>query len=139
MPNQSGVVNDSVAVTDVATTEVKNTHPKCVPSNYAVTHDSKSNFVGDSAGLAEQNASPHLALMKRCRSIPYAGQVSQRERILSRSRVDLKAGEVGDNVAVFSPVVGRGRGDRARNILGFITARDLDRDLYRIVVVKAGI
>ena len=37
-------------------------------------------------------------------------QVSQAERMVKRSRVDLKTGEVGDNVAIPIPTVDRGRG-----------------------------
>ena len=56
--------------------------------------------------------------------------------MVKRSRIDLKAGEVGDNVAVPIPMVDRGRGD-PRNIIGVIVDRD-ENDLYRIAV-KAGI
>ncbi|XP_076045736.1 uncharacterized protein LOC143027975 [Oratosquilla oratoria] len=63
-------------------------------------------------------------------------QLSQAERMVKRSRIDLKAGEVGDNVAVPIPMVDRGRGD-PRNIIGVIVDRD-ENDLYRIAV-KAGI
>ena len=52
------------------------------------------------------------------------------------SRVDLKAGEAGDNIAVPIPMVDKGRGE-PRNILGFIVDQD-EHDMYRIVV-KAGI
>ena len=52
------------------------------------------------------------------------------------SRIELKAGEVGDNVAVPIPFVDRGRG-APRNILGIIVDRD-EHDMYRIAV-KAGI
>lgn len=81
--------------------------------------------------------SAHIAQIKRNRSLAYAGQMSQAERMVKRSRLHLKAGEEGDNVAVPIPAVDRGRGD-PRNILGIITARDLDTDLYRIAV-KPGI
>ncbi|XP_076055268.1 uncharacterized protein LOC143033663 [Oratosquilla oratoria] len=63
-------------------------------------------------------------------------QLSQTERIVKRSCIDLKAGEVGDNVAVPIPMVDRGRGD-LRNIIGVIVDRD-ENDLYRIAV-EAGI
>ena len=56
--------------------------------------------------------------------------------MVKRSRLDSKAGEVGDNVAVPIPLVDRGRGD-ARNILGVIVDRD-ENDLYTIAV-KSGI
>ena len=64
------------------------------------------------------------------------GQHVQAERMVKRSRVDLKAGEPGDNVAVPIPVVDRGRGD-SRNILGVIVDRDFT-DQYTIAA-KAGI
>ena len=41
--------------------------------------------------------------------------MSQAERLAKRSRVNLKAGEVGDNVVVPIPMVDRGRGN-PRNI-----------------------
>ena len=53
-----------------------------------------------------------------------------------RSFVELKAGEIDDNVAVPIPTVDRGRGD-PRNILGVIIDRN-ENDLYTIAV-KEGI
>ena len=58
------------------------------------------------------------------------------ERVVKRTRVDLKAGVAGDSVAVPVPLVGRGRGD-PRNILGVTVNRNLDTDQY--IAVKAGI
>lgn len=63
-------------------------------------------------------------------------QLSQAERMIKRSRIDLKPGAIGDNVAVPIPLVDRGRGD-PRNIIGIIVNRD-EHDMYRIAV-KAGI
>ncbi|XP_064079514.1 SCAN domain-containing protein 3-like [Macrobrachium nipponense] len=63
-------------------------------------------------------------------------QLSQAERMVKRSRLDSKTGEVGDNVAVHIPLVDRGRVG-ARNILGVIVDRD-ENDLYTIAV-KSGI
>ena len=57
--------------------------------------------------------------------------------MVKRSRIDLRAGQRGDNVAVPVPLVDRGRGD-ARNILGVIIDRREDTDPY-IKAVKAGI
>ena len=59
-------------------------------------------------------------------------QAQQAERIVKRSRIDLKAEEIGDNVAVPIPMVDRGTGD-PRNILGVILDRS-ENDLYRIAV-----
>ena len=56
--------------------------------------------------------------------------------MVQRSRIDLQAGEIGDNVAVPIPMVDRGRGD-PRNILGVIIDRN-ENDLYTIAV-KVGI
>lgn len=53
--------------------------------------------------------------------------------MVKRSRVELKAGEEGDNVTVPIYAVDRGRGD-PRNIFGIITERDMDTDLYRIAM-----
>ena len=50
--------------------------------------------------------------------------------MVKRSRVDLVAGKVGDNVAVPIPPMDRGRGD-PRNILGVIVSCD-DNMNYRI-------
>ncbi|XP_076055179.1 LOW QUALITY PROTEIN: dynein axonemal heavy chain 5-like [Oratosquilla oratoria] len=63
-------------------------------------------------------------------------QLSQTERMVKRSHIDLKAGEVGFNVAVPIPMIDIERGD-PRNIIGVIVYRD-ENDLYRIAV-KAGI
>ena len=49
-----------------------------------------------------------------------------------RSHVDLRAGSIGDNVAVPVPTVDKGRGD-PRNILGIIMGVT-DKDQYRIAV-----
>jgi len=56
---------------------------------------------------------------------------------VKRTRVDLKAGVAGDNVAVPTPLVDRWRGD-PRNILGVTVNRNLDTDQYTIAV-NAGI
>jgi hypothetical protein len=53
--------------------------------------------------------------------------------MIKRSRVELQTGAVGDIVAVPIPMVDRGRGD-ARNILGVIVHRDVERDQHKIVV-----
>ena len=49
-----------------------------------------------------------------------------------RSHVDLRAGSIGDNVAVPVPTVDKGRGD-PRNILGIIMGVT-GKDQYRIAV-----
>ena len=51
---------------------------------------------------------------------------------MKRSRINLQAGDEGDNVFVPVPMVDRGRGDPC-NILGVIINRD-DNDLYTIAV-----
>ena len=79
----------------------------------------------------------HVERVKRARKEAFSGQLSQAERMVKRSRVDFKCGEVGDNVAVPVPMVDRGRGD-ARNILGVILNRDISTDIYT-VAVKAGV
>ena len=56
--------------------------------------------------------------------------------MVKRSRIELKADEPGDNVAVPIPLVDRGRGD-ARNILGVIIDQD-ENDMHSIAV-KSGI
>ena len=63
-------------------------------------------------------------------------QLKQAERMVKRSRIELKMAEVGDNVAVPIPIVDKGRGD-PRNILGVVLDRD-EHDMYKIAV-KAGI
>lgn len=65
-----------------------------------------------------------------------ASQIVQAERMVKRSRIELVAGEIGDNVAVPIPLVDRGRGD-PRNILGIIVSRD-DSNNYRIAT-RSGI
>ncbi|XP_047476369.1 uncharacterized protein LOC125030380 [Penaeus chinensis] len=59
-------------------------------------------------------------------------QLSQAERKVKRSRIDFKAAEEGEYVAVATPMVERGKGD-PRNILGVIIGRS-DNDLYTIAV-----
>jgi len=56
--------------------------------------------------------------------------------MVKRSRVEMVAGKVADNVAVPIPLVNRGRGD-PRNILGIVLDRN-ENDLYAICV-KGGI
>ena len=58
-------------------------------------------------------------------------------RHMKRSRVDLKASVLGDNVAVPILAVDRGRGG-PWNINGVITNRDADTDQYNIAV-KVGV
>ena len=60
----------------------------------------------------------------------------QAERMVKRSRIELQAGNIGDNVALPVPMVDRGRGD-PRNILGVIIDRN-ENDLYTIAT-KQGI
>ena len=63
-------------------------------------------------------------------------QKQQAERMVKRSRIELKAGEIGDNVALPIPLVDRGRGD-PRNILGVIVSRSIN-DQYK-VATKSGV
>lgn len=48
---------------------------------------------------------------------------SYAKRMVKRSRIDLKVGEVGDNVDVPITMVDRGRGD-PKNIIGVITDQE---------------
>ncbi|XP_068242301.1 uncharacterized protein [Palaemon carinicauda] len=57
-------------------------------------------------------------------------QSQQAERMVKRSRTELVAGEIGDNIALPIPLVDRGRGD-PRNILGVIVSRSIN-DQYRV-------
>ena len=52
-----------------------------------------------------------------------AAQIAQAEHMVKRSRVDLIAGKIGDNVAVLIPLVDQGRGD-PRIIFGVIVSCD---------------
>ncbi|XP_068235499.1 uncharacterized protein [Palaemon carinicauda] len=63
-------------------------------------------------------------------------QRQQAERMVKRSRTELVAGEIGDNIALPIPLVDRGRGD-PRNILGVIVSRSMN-DQYR-VATKSGV
>ena len=67
----------------------------------------------------------------------HTAQVFETERMVKRSRLELQAGIVGDNVVVPIPTVDRGRED-ARNIPGVIIHRDLETDQYTIGV-KSGV
>jgi len=62
------------------------------------------------------------------RNMAQTSQLKQAERTVKRSRVEMVAGKVGDNVAVPIPLVDRGRGD-PRNILGILLDGNED-DLY---------
>jgi len=70
------------------------------------------------------------------RNLAQTSQLKQAERMVKRSRVEMVAGKVGDNVAVPIPLVYRGRGD-PMNILGIVLDRN-ENDLYTICV-KGGI
>ena len=61
----------------------------------------------------------------------HTAQVFQAERMMKRSRLELQAGIVGENVAVPIPTVNRGD---TRNILGVIIHRDMETDQYTIGV-----
>jgi len=63
--------------------------------------------------------------IRKRRAAAYSGQVAQAERVVKRTRVELKARVAGDDVVVPVPLVDRGRGD-PRNILGVVVNRDLD-------------
>ena len=56
-----------------------------------------------------------------------------KQRMVKRSRSDLKAGVSDDNVAVPIPLVDRGRRDH-RNILGVIINRDMDKNQHKIAI-----
>ena len=66
----------------------------------------------------------------------HEASIAQVERMVKRSRIDLQAGAIGDNVAVPIPAVDRGRGD-PRNILGVVVNKT-DNDQYK-VAVKGGL
>lgn len=91
----------------------------------------------DDDEAAQQTLAYRTTQIRKRRAAAYSGQVAQTERVVKRTRVELKAGVAGDNVAVPIPLVDRGRGD-PRNILGVIVNRDLDTDQYTIAV-KAGV
>lgn len=115
-PEASDINTESAAQT-VADSEKENTH-----------HIQDSNTI--------EIAKNGINIRKR-RASAADGQHSQAERMVKRSKVEMKAGDLGDNVAVPIPLVDRGRGD-PRNILGVIIDRDLSSDTYTIAV-KAGI
>ena len=60
----------------------------------------------------------------------HQSQLSQPERMVKCSRINLKAGECGDNVAVPIPMVDKGRGE-PRNILGVIVHWN-EHDMNRV-------
>jgi len=89
----------------------------------------------DDDKAAQQTLAYRTTQIRKRGAAVYSGQVAQAERVVKRTRVELKAGVAGDNVAVPIPLVDRGRVD-PRNILGVIVNRD--SDTYTIAV-KAGI
>ena len=77
---------------------------------------------------ADQYLNDQTPKIEKCRADAYAAHVSQAERMVKRSRLDLKSACVaGENIAVPIPMVDRGTGD-PRNILGVIINRDKDKD-----------
>ena len=66
-----------------------------------------------------------------------SSQLSQAERMVKRSRLELTSGQEGDNVAVPIPPVDRGRGD-PRNIIAIITDRDV-RILCKSGILKGSL
>ncbi|KAK3896194.1 hypothetical protein Pcinc_000116 [Petrolisthes cinctipes] len=62
-----------------------------------------------SATETDNDLAVHVERIKRALKAGSAGQLSQAERMVKRSKVDFKSGEVGDNVAVPVPLVDRGR------------------------------
>jgi hypothetical protein len=56
--------------------------------------------------------------------------------MVKRLRVELKFGEIGDNVSIPIPMVDRGRGD-PKNILGVIL--DCDEQNMYTIAVKSGV
>lgn len=82
----------------------------------------------------ESNASNDVQLCTRKRARD--GLVKQAERMMKRSRIVNRAGDIGDNVTIPIPMFDRGRGD-PRNIIGIIVDRD-ENDMYRIAV-RAGV
>ena len=89
---------------------------------------------GDDDEAAQQTLAYRTTQIRKRRAAAYSGEVAQQaERAVKRTRVELKGGVAGDNVAVPIPLVDRGRGD-PRNILGVIVNRDLDTDQYTIML-----
>ena len=102
------------------------------PSLACIQPSTSSQVPSRSTALLDKRHADIALQRKRART----SQLSQAERMVKRSRIELKAGEVGDNVAVPISYADRGRG-APRNILGIIVDRD-EHDMYRIAV-KAGI
>ncbi|XP_068226588.1 uncharacterized protein [Palaemon carinicauda] len=74
-------------------------------------------------------ASRQQEIFKNCNRARKA-QVCQVERMVKRSRIDLKAQEIGDNIALPAPEVDRGRED-PKTLLGIIMEGN-ENDLYTI-------
>jgi len=105
--------------------------------NAAVPSTSSAVPDRDDDEAAQQTLAYRTTQIRKRRVAAYSGQVRQAERVVKRTRVELKAGVAGDNVAVPIPLVDRGRGD-PRNILGVIVNRNLDTYQYTIAV-KTGV
>jgi len=87
----------------------------------------------DDDEAAQQTLAYRTTQIRKRRAAAYSGQVEQAEKVVKRTRVELKAGVASDNVAVPIPLVDHGHGD-PRNILGVIVNRDLDTYQYTIAV-----
>ncbi|KAK4304815.1 hypothetical protein Pmani_023250 [Petrolisthes manimaculis] len=97
------------AVNHTTTATVNHTTtPAAATVNHTTTPAATTvNHTPDSPSLVKESMSAHIAQIKRKRGLAYAGQMAQAERMVKRSRLDLKAGEGGDNVAVPIPAVDR--------------------------------
>jgi len=92
----------------------------------------------DDDEAAQQTLAYRTTQIRKRQAAAYSGQVAQAERVVKRTRVELKAGVAGGNVAVLIPLVDRGRRGDPRNILGVIVNRDLDTD-HHTIAVQAGV
>jgi len=71
----------------------------------------------DDDEAAQQTLAYRTTQIRKRQAAAYSGQVAQAERVMKRTRVELKAGVAGDNVAVPIPLVDRGR--RGSSVLRF--------------------
>jgi len=91
--------------------------------------------VGDQTSAATES-STNTDIQSCTRKRAREGLMRQAERMIKRSKIMNKEGNVGDNVTIPIPMYDRGRGD-PRNLIGIIVDRD-QNDMYTIAV-RAGI
>ena len=133
-PSSSTLQN--VSVTDTVTEESTVNNPTDTDTLSESDHQKQTIQPVEQNTAIKREIEARQIEINRRRKRARDAQTSQAERMVKRSRVDLKPAGIEDNIAIPIPMVDRGRGD-PRNILGIVLDKD-EHDLYTIAV-KAGV